>query len=312
MRAERTPHRTRPRLLAGLAACAALASLGVLPGCATLEHHLKAGEYVGRPLSTRSAEGLKRLHGEMQADATVAAWVEEHGKPDYLYLESRTKLYVFHLAGDDAAMFERPLPIASELTELGRIPGSLLELLPRAEQQRVLAARSREAREAQSRGRARKRSITRSAPPASRGPGSAYIASFPSARIVERMRPPLTAADPGVSGWRQARTRGGGTVYTAKVGSTRYEVRNDRVAFTVSLSAGAKRVPDAARLAMQRVNNAVFGAKADAVTDLMMTLAERAAADRSGRTSYAKRVAGRTIRVGRRVDAGILAYSVHP
>jgi len=126
------------------------------------------------------------------------------------------------------------------------------------------------------------------------------------------MRPPLTAADPGVSGWREARLRDGGSVYTAKVGSTRYEVRGDRVAFTVPLPRGARRVPESARLAMQRVNNAVFGAKSDAVTDLVMKLAERAAADGSGRTRYAKRVAGRTIRVGRLLDAGVLAYSVHP
>jgi hypothetical protein len=48
------------------------------------------------------------------------------------------------------------------------------------------------------------------------------------------------------------------------------------------------------------------------VTDQMMNLAERAAADRSGKTSYAQRVAGRTIRIGRRVDSGVFVYSIHP
>jgi hypothetical protein len=63
---------------------------------------------------------------------------------------------------------------------------------------------------------------------------------------------------------------------------------------------------------MERLNDAIFAAKAEAVTDQMMNLAERAAADRSGKTSYAQRVAGRTIRIGRRVDSGVFVYSIHP
>lgn len=308
MRAVRTPERCRRPLLA---VCGALLGLGLLPGCAAVHNRFEAGQYVGRPLSTHRAEGAQRLQSEIDVDPTVADYVLENGRPDYLYLESATKLYVFYLASDSAAMFDRPLPMASELTELGRIPGHLLGLLPKSEQQRVVAARSRAARRAQARGRSRRRAIARNAP-AARDPGSAYIGAFPTIRIVERMRSPLTAADPGVSGWLRRALPDGTLVYTARVGSTRYEVRNDRIAFTVSLSRVSKSVPGSARLAMMHVNGAIFGAKAQAVTDRMMDLAVRAAADRTGRTSYAKRVEGRTIRIGRLVDAGVLAYSVHP
>ena len=126
------------------------------------------------------------------------------------------------------------------------------------------------------------------------------------------MREPLTAADPGVSGWRHGRARGGAKAYSAKVGKTLYEVRDDRVAFTVAIKSKRKSLPGSARLAIQRVNAAIFGAKADAVTQKMMSLAERAASDRTGRTAFAKRIAGRTIRIGRRNDAGVFAYSIHP
>ena len=43
-----------------------------------------------------------------------------------------------------------------------------------------------------------------------------------------------------------------------------------------------------------------------------MALAERTVSDRSGRTSFAQRVAGRTVRIGRRVDSGVFIYSIHP
>jgi len=84
------------------------------------------------------------------------------------------------------------------------------------------------------------------------------------------------------------------------------------VAFTVSVSASRGHLPDSARLAIQRVNGAVFAARADAVTRKMIQLAERSVADRTGHTSFSLRMAGRTIRMGRRLDAGVFAYSVHP
>ena len=71
-------------------------------------------------------------------------------------------------------------------------------------------------------------------------------------------------------------------------------------------------LPGSARLAIGRVNDAIFAGKADAVTDQMMELAERAVADRSGHTSFAQRVAGRTIRIGRNADSGVFAYAVEP
>lgn len=303
MPAERR-RRVRPLLPALLVALAGL-------GCAVLDHHLQADRYMGRPLSTRSGAGAERLASEIRIDPTIAEYVAEHGRPDYLYLASHTKIYIFYLASDGAALFERPLIAQSRLTELGRIPGSLLDLLPRAERERLLARRSRTARSAQSKARAARRRMARNAP-AARAPGGSTLSHFPAAQIVERMRPPLTAADPGVSGWHDARLRSGGRVYTAKVGGTRYEVRSDRVAFTVPLSSASRHLPTSARLAIQRVNNAIFGARSKAVTDLMVGLAERAAADRSGRTQFARRVSGRTIRVGRNVGSGVLAYSVHP
>jgi hypothetical protein len=214
-------------------------------------------------------------------------------------------------------MFERILMEPSHVTELGRIPGSLLKMLPEQTQKQIEARRASEQRRAQAKTRRAHAQIARSAPhrksssAAAIAPGGNYIGGFEVSEIVARMRAPRTAADPGVPDWRESRVRGG-TAYTAKVGRTQYEVSPDRVAFTVHLSASRGDLPGSARLAMERLNDAIFAAKAGAVTQQMVALAERTAADRSGRTSFAQRVAGRTVRIGRRVDTGVFIYSIHP
>ena len=246
-------------------------------------------------------------------DETLASYVSANGRPDYFYIIDRQKLYFFYTGTDRAAMFERILMEPSQVTELGRIPGSLLKMLPAATPKQVEARRAGEQRRAQTQARRANARIARSAPrkassAAAIAPGGNYIGGFDVNEIVARMRTPRTAADPGVPDWRESRVRGG-IAYTAKVGRTQYEVGPERVAFTVSVS-GAQ-LPSSARLAMERINDAIFAAKAEAVTNQMVELAERAVADRSGRTHFAQRVAGRTIKIGR-AGTGLFAYSIHP
>ena len=281
-------------------------------GCAAVEHGYTANEFAGRPLSPKSA----RFQAELQHDPTLASYVSKHGRPDYFFIVDRNKLYFFYVAGDRAAMFERVLVEPSVATELGRIPGSMLKMLPGKVRAQVEARRTSKQRRAQKTAKRAKARIARQpsrAPgPAAVAPGGVYIGGFETSTIVARMRAPLTAADPGVSGWKTSRLRDGKTAYSAKVGRTRYEVRDERVAFTVFMSASRGQLPGSARQAIKRVNDAIFAAKADAVTQQVMKLAVKAAADRTGRTAFSRRVAGRTIRLGRRVGDGVFAYSIHP
>jgi hypothetical protein len=204
----------------------------------------------------------------------------------------------------------------SQVTELARIPLSLLKMLPPETQKQVETRRASHQRRAQAKARRAQAQIARTprrsaSAAAAIAPGGNYIGGFEVSEIVARMRAPRTAADPGVADWRESRVRGG-VAYTARVGRTQYEVTPERVAFTVSVSASRADLPGSARLAIGRINDAIFAAKADAVTNQMTELAERAVADRSGRTSFAQRVAGRTIRIGRRADTGLFIYSIHP
>jgi hypothetical protein len=306
-----------PDFRIAFAQIACTGAIALALGCAAIDHGYKAQQYAGVPLMPTKGRGAERFPAELQLDETLAHYVSEHGTPDYFYIVDRQKLYVFYTGTDRAAMFQRILMEPSQVTELGRIPGSMLKLLPEDTRKEVTARRAASQRAAQAKTRSAHARIAHSAKhrkpggPAAIAPGGSYIGGFEVSDIVARMRKPRTAADPGVPDWRESRVRGG-IAYTAKVGRTQYEVGPERIAFTVALSASRAELPGSARLAIERINAALFAAKADAVTSQMMALAERAAADRSGRTSFAQRVAGRTIRIGRRVDSGVFVYSIHP
>ena len=293
---------------------AALLCAVLLFGCASAQHVLDASKFAGEPLSLRQARGAERLRAEVGVDPSVADYVKEHGRPDYLYIVDRHKLYLFYVSEDRAAKFERVLIEPSTVTELGRIPGSLLKQLPRQVQQQLERQRSVAQRRAQALSRRSRAAQARSAPrpaPGARAPDGTYMGAFEASAIVSRMREPVTAADPGVDAWRRSQLRGGGTAWTANAGRTQYEVSANRVTFTHPVSS-SKRLPARARIAIQRVNNAVFAARAGRVTEVALDLAEQVMADPSGRTARERRLAGRTIRVGRLAGRGLFAYSVHP
>lgn len=304
-------------------ACAALALALVaglpfagLAGCAAIDHGLRARDFAGEALSPHTARGAERLRAEMDVDASVARYVAEHGRPDYLYVVDRQRLYLFYVERDGAAKFERVLVEASTVEELGRIPGSLMKHLPAEARARLERQRSVEQRRAQARAKRSKAEQARRGPsrsgPASRAPGGTTIGGFDAREIVARMRTPVTAADPGVSDWSQGRLRSGGEAWSGRAGRARYEVSAERVAFTTPISASRKQLPGSARVAIQRINAAIFAHRAEAVTQRALEMAERAAADRTGRTRFEQRVAGRTIRIGRLGSQGVFAYSVHP
>jgi hypothetical protein len=282
------------------------------------EHGYETANYANRALATRGTDGGRRLQAEADLDRTVRNWMVDHGRPEYLFVVSRWKLYFFYTELDEAVMFERELIARSLATELGRIPGHLLKNLPRKEREKVTARRNAKSRTAKARAlrakAARPSRATSSRTPAARAPASGgnYTSSFDLEQIVTRLRPPLTAADPGVGGWRQGRLSDGRRLFTAKAGSTRYEVRPDRVAAATDMSAKTRRLPAAARLAVTRINGAIFGVRAEAVTQATLKLAEQVSKDPSGRTRFAKRIHGRTVQITRVPAQGVFVYSIHP
>ena len=279
-------------------------------GCVAFEHGMQASAVAGRPLSTTTPEGARRLALESELDATVDDWLRRNGKPDYLYVASRSRVYLFYLEPDRAAMFERDLA-TSEVVDLGRTPGSLLRLLPEAEAKRIVARRRAATRSA--RARASRPARREAAPgPAAIAPNGTYFGSFDVARVADRMREQRSAADPGVRHWRKSQLANGDQRWWSEVGGARYEVRPDAVAVATTLAAGSRGVTRVARAGVLRINTAVFAVKGEAVTQTVLPFLRSVAADASGRTAIARRVEGRTVRVQRLPAQGLLVYSIHP
>ena len=65
------------------------------------------------------------------------------------------------------------------------------------------------------------------------------------------------------------------------------------------------------RLAVSRVNEAVFGVRAAGVNAVVHPLTDRVVRDDSGRMVVTRRLAGRTVRIHRASGGGILVYEVH-
>ena len=108
-----------------------VASMAVALGCAAVERNVKSQQYAGVPLSPTKGRGAERFwQAELPVRRRSFNYVSEHGRPDYFYIVDRQKLYLFYTHTSNTSMFERVLMEPSQVTEPGRIPGSLLKLLP--------------------------------------------------------------------------------------------------------------------------------------------------------------------------------------
>ncbi len=214
-----------------------------LAGCATLQHSLSVGEYAGRTLSTRGGDGATRLEAELEVDATLRDYVAANGRPDYLHVVDRMGLYFFYVADDRAVKFERDFLPPSVARDLGRIPGTLLKMLPKREVDAIVARRSAAKRRDASRQTRPRRARPAPVPAAPARSGGYLSRSFDVKTIIARLRPPLTAADPGVSGWRKVQFSDGVMGSTAARGSHRYEVRRDRLVLAIAMPAARVALP---------------------------------------------------------------------
>jgi hypothetical protein len=322
-RAGRARSRHRARALASCATVLLLASALSLFACSTVEHGYGASEFHGRSLDTRSAPGRERLRLETEYDSAVRKLIEARGRPDYLHIENRDVIYLYYLEEDRAVIIRRQLLPPGRVQPLGRIPGHLLSLLPQSAIDQTLAGREalrNRKRHAEAKTRRKRASGARSAsrrshPSATSGAANARstdtrFGNFDPNRIIQRLGTPMSAADAGVTGWRHYTLSDGRTALRANTGANRYQVRPDAVSVTATIGVRGKTASTRAMRAVLRINQAIFGTRAQAVSQRTEVLLSRVAADTSGRTRFVRRIAGRTIEVARDTSSGGLLYSV--
>jgi len=275
-------------------------------GCGTIQHGRATAEVAGRTLPTGSGLGSERLASEIDYDPSVRDVVRKHGRPEFLHVVDRDVLYLFFTELNRVVMIERNLIPPGVASEYSPIPGHFLKLLPKAEIARNQARR-------RSRKAARGRTAT-AAPPAARKPSSTdtarTLSRFDIELLIQRFRTPISAADPGVQGWRTGKLADGSRTAFAHTRDAEYRISSNSVLIASRIAANSHKTPAGLRLGYYRVNRVVFGTRAHEISDKIAPIVASVASDPSGRTRVAKRVAGRTVHVVRDTAKGLLIYRV--
>lgn len=282
----------------------------LLCGCETIEHGRATGEVAGRTLATGGTPGAERLQVEIDYDTAVMETVREHGRPEYLRVADRDNLLLYYTALDRVVQVRRNMIPPGVATEFAPIPGYLLKLLPKQEIERNQARRrAQRAR----RPTARRRSKA-AAPPAARAPAATAtgrtLNRFDIDKLVERFRKPISAADPGLGGWRKVSLSDGSRAALARSGKTEFRIQSNTVTVASPIGTSSRKTPSGLKTGYYRVNRAVFGTKSHAISRKVAPIVASVAGDPSGRTRVARRVAGRVVRIYRDTGRGLIVYRV--
>ncbi len=285
-----------------------------LASCSAVQHGYRLGDVVARSLSTATPEGEQRLALELEYDSAVRDIVTRKGRPEWLHIVSRDQLYLYFTSRDEVVVITRAMVPPGEVRIYERTPGFLLSLLPKPAVDALQAERSARALARNPRPTGAGRGRRQSAPPAAIDRGqtdsSVSFQSFDAKAIVRRLRTPLSAADPGVTQWRTGKMPDGNPAQIATSGTTRYVVRSEVITVSAPIAPRRRTAPDKANHAIHRINQAVFGSRADAFERRIEPLVSQVAADTSGRTRIHRSIGVRTISVTRDTQQGLLIYSV--
>jgi hypothetical protein len=297
-----------------------LAAALTLSGCKSLGLDYSTADVAGTSLSTAAAAGEQRLQIETEYDSAIRELITQLGHPEYLHVIDRENLYLFYTELDRVAVVTRYLLPPGDIQIFERTPGYLLKLLPQTEIDEILARRQvsdrvKRAETSKTRRANKQASLDRQrTSPAARAPDAGHsgvsFSDFDPKRIVERLQTPLSAADPGISGWRNAQLADGTPKRIASAGSVRYQIGTDVVSVAAPIAPRGRTTPAPTRHGVYRLNQAVFGTRGNAVNEHMDPLIARVAADPTGETRIVQRVAGRTVMVTRDPERGFLIYAI--
>jgi S1-C subfamily serine protease len=93
-----------------------------LASCSGFKEGWTYSQYSGKLLDGHSLRDRERLEIEARYDANVAAYIRQHGNPDYFYVHSTEELYFLYLSPQKCVRFRRgawsPLSKVEELSEV--------------------------------------------------------------------------------------------------------------------------------------------------------------------------------------------------
>lgn len=96
----------RQRVLCWMLVCPLLAV--TLTGCAGLRLGANIHEFEGELTNVSYGEGREHLETQMAYDPTLGEYVEDWGRPDYIYVLDRYVINLLYTKKDEMVIFERP------------------------------------------------------------------------------------------------------------------------------------------------------------------------------------------------------------
>lgn len=116
-------------------------------GCKTvgpmIEHGWNQAKYEGQVLSAKEGRGAERLRVERDFDATIDAWVEQHGVPDYIELHAGDIVEFCYIDQDRVIEFSRPDWRPKSVTRIiEQIPERLSKYFVKEDRERLAALRA--------------------------------------------------------------------------------------------------------------------------------------------------------------------------
>lgn len=103
---------------------------GVISGCSAFSHGVHYAEYKNRLLPLSTPSGSNRLEQEANYDPVLKHYIEDYGKPNFIYIESRYKVHAFYVAPEKYVFFVRPaLSPLSKVLESQNIPSEFKKLI---------------------------------------------------------------------------------------------------------------------------------------------------------------------------------------
>jgi hypothetical protein len=114
----------------------------LLGSCTTPPPPVAYEQYVQKMIPATTGPGAELLRVEAGSDATLQSHTNEVGPPDYIYLEDRKTLHLFHLDDDRMFTFRREAEGGdSERTSYGRIRERFFWKIPTSDRRRTWTVR---------------------------------------------------------------------------------------------------------------------------------------------------------------------------
>src|SRR5262245_1903553 len=114
-----------------------------LVACSGWRHGASLYDYKDQVLKVDGGRGADRLRLEADFDSTIANWIAQNGKPDYIHVQSNDSVDLAYIAEDRLVTFTRGGTHHSIASVVDPIPEEIHQMFVHADRQRLASQRAK-------------------------------------------------------------------------------------------------------------------------------------------------------------------------